>query len=111
MPSLHIAWAAWCTLALWRASDRAVVRVLAVAYPSLTGLAVLATGNHFLLDIVGGLAVLAVSVLLVGSRGRIFGGLPLPRLRVRRRARQRYEPAATALRMSQSCYEVQDTVK
>jgi hypothetical protein len=98
MPSLHIAWAAWCTLALWRASDRAVVRVLAVAYPSLTGLAVLATGNHFLLDIVGGLAVLAVSVLLVGSRGRIFGGLPLPRLRVRRRARQRYEPAATALR-------------
>ena len=55
--------------------------------------------------------LLAVSVLLVGSRGRIFGGLPLPRLRVRRRARQRYEPAATALRMSQSCYEVQDTVK
>ena len=49
MPSLHMAWAAWCTLALWRASERPVVRVLAVAYPCLTALAVLATGNHFLL--------------------------------------------------------------
>jgi hypothetical protein len=111
MPSLHIAWAAWCTLALWRASERPIVRVLAVAYPSLTGLAVLATGNHFLLDIVGGVAVLAVSVLLVGSRGRIAGGVGMVRRRIRRRATARYDPAAPALRMSQSCYEVQDTVK
>jgi PAP2 superfamily len=71
MPSLHMAWAAWCTLALWRASKRPVVRALAVAYPCLTAFAVLATGNHFLLDIVGGLIVLAIAVALVGSSGRI----------------------------------------
>jgi PAP2 superfamily len=111
MPSLHMAWAAWCTLALWRASKRPLVRLLAVAYPCLTALAVLATGNHFLLDIVGGLAVLAIAVLLVGSPGRIAGRLALGRLRIARRRPRRGEPATAALRMSQSCYEVQDTVK
>jgi hypothetical protein len=111
MPSLHIAWAAWCTLALWRASERPIVRVLAVAYPCMTSMAVLATGNHFVLDIVGGLAVLAIAALLVGSPGRMAGALALPRLRVGRHPAQRCEPAASALRMSQSCYEVQDTVK
>ena len=60
MPSLHIAWAAWCTLALWRLSARAVAaRARASLTRALTALAVLATGNHYLLDIVGGLAALA----------------------------------------------------
>lgn len=111
MPSLHMAWAGWCTLALWRASERPIVRVLAVAYPCLTGFAVMATGNHFLLDIVGGLAVLAISVLLVGSPSRIAGRLALARLRPRRPRARRSQPATAALRMSQSCYEVQDTVE
>jgi membrane-associated phospholipid phosphatase len=71
MPSLHMAWAAWCTLALWRATKRTWVRALAVLYPCLTALAVLATGNHFLLDIVGGLAVLVAAVLLAGLPARI----------------------------------------
>ena len=48
-----------------------LVRVLAVAYPCLTAFAVLATGNHFLLDIAAGLAALAISVLLVGSRASL----------------------------------------
>ena len=77
MPSLHMAWAAWCTLALWRATRRPLVRALAVAYPCLTALAVLATGNHFLLDIFGGLIVLAIAVALVDYAGRIAKrGLP-----------------------------------
>ncbi len=71
MPSLHMAWAAWCTLALWRASKRPVVRALAIAYPCLTALAVLATGNHFLLDIVGGLVALALAVALVDRSGHM----------------------------------------
>jgi hypothetical protein len=111
MPSLHMAWAVWCTLALWRASRRPLVRVLAVAYPCLTALAVLATGNHFLLDIVGGLAALALAVLLVGRLSRVTGGLAAAwpaRWRVRR---WRAEPGRPLLRMSQTCYEVQDTVE
>src|SRR5271166_882414 len=71
MPSLHIAWAVWCTLVLWQLSSRTWVRALAVLYPCLTAVAVLATGNHFLLDIVGGLVVIALAVLIVRvlSRG------------------------------------------
>jgi membrane-associated phospholipid phosphatase len=74
MPSLHMAWAAWCSVALWSLSrdmnpthptPRRLVRALAILYPSLTCLAVLATGNHFLVDVVAGLATAAVAVLLV----------------------------------------------
>ena len=31
MPSLHLAWAAWCALALWRLSSRASVRTVAMS--------------------------------------------------------------------------------
>lgn len=69
MPSLHIAWAAWCSLVLWRLSGRAWVRALAIAYPCLTGFAVLSTGNHYLLDIFAGLASAALAVLLAQGAG------------------------------------------
>ena len=65
LPSLHMAWAGWCTLAVWRMTARSWVRALAILYPCITALAVLATGNHFLLDIFAGLLTLAVSVLIV----------------------------------------------
>ncbi len=69
MPSLHIAWAAWCTLVLWRLSPRRWVRALALLYPCVTAFAVIATGNHYVLDLVGGLAtfVLAIALVRVGS--------------------------------------------
>ncbi len=63
MPSLHMAWAAWCALVLWRLSPRLWVRVLALAYPCLTCVAVLATGNHFLLDVFAGLATAGLAVM------------------------------------------------
>ncbi|HUA74537.1 MAG TPA: phosphatase PAP2 family protein [Solirubrobacteraceae bacterium] len=87
MPSLHMAWAGWCTLALWRITGRRWVRALALAYPCMTALAVLATGNHFVLDIAGGLLALALAVLLVGSPERLGGRLSASRLRAVRRAR------------------------
>jgi hypothetical protein len=65
MPSLHIAWAAWCTLVLWQLSSRMWVRVLAVLYPCLTAFAVLSTGNHYLLDVLAGLATFGLAVALV----------------------------------------------
>jgi hypothetical protein len=111
MPSLHMAWAGWCTIALWRISERRWLRALAVCYPCMTAFAVLATGNHFLLDIVGGLLVLALSVWLVGSPERLAGRLSPVHVRLPARLRRlREKPAKPALRMSQSCYEVQDTV-
>jgi hypothetical protein len=62
MPSLHMAWAAWCAVALWRLSTRAWVRGVALLYPCMTAFAVLATGNHYVLDVLAGLATLAVAM-------------------------------------------------
>jgi PAP2 superfamily len=64
MPSLHMAWAAWCAVALWRLSRSAWVRGVAILHPCMTALAVVATGNHYVLDVLAGLATLAVAMLL-----------------------------------------------
>jgi len=65
MPSLHIAWAVWCSVALWRMSARRWVRALAILYPFVTAFAVIATGNHFVLDLLGGLLAIGLSVVIV----------------------------------------------
>lgn len=65
MPSLHIAWAVWCTLVLFRLSTRTWVRALALLYPCLTTFAVLSTGNHYLLDVLAGLLTFVVALGLV----------------------------------------------
>lgn len=105
MPSLHIAWAVWCTLVVWKMTSRRWARALAVIYPFLTGFAVLSTGNHFVCDVLGGLLTIFVSALIV----RLLGDRPRrARFRaVRRRSRfARVEPSVYG--MSQSCYEVGD---
>ena len=74
LPSLHLAWAAWCTLAVWQATRRVWARVLASVYPFLTTFAVISTGNHFVLDVLAGLLTFAASVAIVrlaeGARDR-----------------------------------------
>jgi len=69
MPSLHFGWSLWCAIQMWGLGGRGW-RIAAVAYPTLQVLVVLATGNHFLLDVVGGaLCVLAAyGVALAGAR-------------------------------------------
>ncbi len=62
MPSLHIAWASWCAVVVWTVFESRVARALAVLYPFLTAFVVLATGNHFLLDVFAGAAVAAAAV-------------------------------------------------
>lgn len=62
MPSLHMAWAAWCAVALWRLSMRVWVRGLAILYPCMTAFAVLATGNHYVLDLLAGLLTLVLAL-------------------------------------------------
>ncbi len=108
MPSLHIAWAVWCTVALWQISERRWVRVMAIVYPCLTALAVLATGNHFVLDLLGGLVAIATAMAIVrlGARGR-----ELLRIPVGSRRAFPAKSARPAYRVSQTCYEVQDQVE
>ena len=66
MPSLHFAWATWCMLALWPTLRTRASRALIAAYPLATLFAVVVTGNHFWIDAVGGLVVLAAGQVLSG---------------------------------------------
>lgn len=73
MPSLHCGWAFWAAAALLPRVRTWVMRVLVALYPVATVFVVVVTGNHFVLDAVGGAAVFAVGYGL--ARG--FEALPL----------------------------------
>jgi len=74
MPSLHVGWAAWCALAVWVVFRRKhrVWAMTAWIYPLLTFIVVLGTGNHYLVDGIGGLIALGagfgVATLLMRRR-------------------------------------------
>lgn len=63
MPSLHVGWALWCGLVLWRYSRSPVVRAAGVLYPLVTVFVVMGTANHYLLDAVAGAAVMGLGAL------------------------------------------------
>ena len=57
MPSLHLAWAVWSAVVVRRIIGRPRWRLAWLAYPIMTTVAVVLTGNHYLLDAVAGAAV------------------------------------------------------
>ena len=64
MPSLHVAWALWCALALYPRLRHRWAKALVVLYPVATVFAIVVTANHYLLDAVGGVLVLAAGYLI-----------------------------------------------
>ncbi|MFF0474181.1 phosphatase PAP2 family protein [Streptomyces sp. NPDC004284] len=64
MPSLHVGWALWCGVMLWRYGRTPLAKALGVAYPLVTALVVMGTANHYLLDAVAGVAVMGAGPLL-----------------------------------------------
>jgi hypothetical protein len=64
MPSLHVGWALWCGVMLWRHGGTRTAKAAGVAYPLLTTIVVMGTANHYLLDAVAGVAVMGVGLLL-----------------------------------------------
>jgi len=62
MPSMHIAWTTWCAYAVWTALREQSPRGawLAWLFPLLTAFVVLATGHHYVLDIVAGMGLIAL---------------------------------------------------
>ena len=64
MPSLHVGWALWCGVMLWRHGRTPVAKVAGIAYPLLTTIVVMGTANHYFLDAVAGAAVMGVGLLL-----------------------------------------------
>lgn len=65
MPSLHVGWTIWVAWALWPHLGR-IGRAVACSYVAGTTLVVIATGNHWLLDAVGGAAVIFVGIRVSG---------------------------------------------
>ncbi len=63
MPSVHCAWALWCTCALVPRVKHAWAKALAILYPVGTVTAIVLTANHYLLDAVGGFIVLGLGYL------------------------------------------------
>lgn len=72
MPSLHFGWSLWCGIQMW-GFGRRWWRVAAVTYPALQAVVVLATANHFLLDVLGGAACVLVAYGIVTVIGRMLG--------------------------------------
>ncbi len=65
MPSLHVGLAPVVAWALWRLTRSPWTRALGLAYPILVATSIVVTGNHYLLDIVGGLAVVLPAAAIV----------------------------------------------
>ncbi|QWB28413.1 MULTISPECIES: phosphatase PAP2 family protein [Streptomyces] len=87
MPSLHVGWALWCGVMLWRYGGTRLAKTAAVAYPLITTIVVMGTANHYFLDAVAGAAVMGVGLLLAPLVMRTAD-------RVRARFLPRFAPAA-----------------
>jgi hypothetical protein len=61
VPSLHVGWAMLLALALFRASERWIIRIAGISVLVLQTVAVIATGNHYLTDACVGLLVCAIA--------------------------------------------------
>ncbi|ANS65456.1 integral membrane protein [Streptomyces lincolnensis] len=64
MPSLHVGWALWCGVILWKYGRSPLTKTAAVLYPLITTIVVMGTANHYFLDAVAGAAVMGVGLLL-----------------------------------------------
>ena len=78
MPSLHSGWDLLVGIAIVTAAGTAGLKVIGYAMPTLMVISVVGTGNHYLLDVVAGLALVLVAHTVA---------LALERRRARRRAR------------------------
>ncbi|MFF8604475.1 phosphatase PAP2 family protein [Streptomyces sp. NPDC015346] len=76
MPSLHVGWALWCGVMLWRYGRTPLLKAVGVAYPLLTTVVVMGTANHYFLDAVAGAAVMGLGLLLTGPATRLADRLP-----------------------------------
>ncbi|MFH8803438.1 bifunctional glycosyltransferase 87/phosphatase PAP2 family protein [Streptomyces sp. NPDC017936] len=57
MPSLHFGWSLWCGLVIAVVAPRWWMKALGLLHPFFTVSAIVATGNHWVLDAAGGAAV------------------------------------------------------
>jgi hypothetical protein len=77
MPSMHVGWSLLVGLIGFRVSRRPLTRALFAIHPILMAVTVTATGNHYFLDSIVGIAVaLAAFAILHAPRPRLGGLRP-----------------------------------
>jgi len=82
LPSLHVAWSLWVAVACGALLRRPLLRAAAWLYPAATSVDVLATANHYLLDVITapGVVLLAYAIALLPRFARrlglVHGGSP-----------------------------------
>jgi hypothetical protein len=73
MPSMHVGWSLWCAYAVWLVlrSGHPRLALLPWIFPLLMIADVIATGNHYVLDVVGSIVLLVASVIAASLWGRL----------------------------------------
>ena len=74
MPSLHVAWAVWCTIGLYPVLKRRTTRAVIAGYPLLTLFSIVVTANHYWIDAIGGLVSVALGLLLAPKLSQFLPG-------------------------------------
>lgn len=78
-PSMHAGWALWVALAVHQATRHRAARTLAWSHAVLTGVVVVGTGNHWVLDVLVGWAVMIWAWGLVASASGVSPAFDQPR--------------------------------
>ncbi len=81
MPSLHFGWSLWCGLVVVLIAPKLWMKLLGLLHPLFTVCAIVATANHWVLDAVGGAAVVGagfgLTYVLAGPR-KLLRPVPQP---------------------------------
>nr|WP_306320910.1 MULTISPECIES: bifunctional glycosyltransferase 87/phosphatase PAP2 family protein [unclassified Streptomyces] len=81
MPSLHFGWSLWCGVVIVLLAPKWWMKALGLVHPLCTVSAIVATGNHWVLDAVGGAVVVGagfgLTYLLSGPRS-VVAARPAP---------------------------------
>lgn len=102
MPSLHVGWSLLVGITLASILRRPALRALALALPAAMVFAVVATANHFVLDVAAGILVVLVALWisavwlprLSNPPATLVRSAVAPLLAIRRRAPRRERPRA-----------------
>ncbi|UYQ61847.1 bifunctional glycosyltransferase 87/phosphatase PAP2 family protein [Streptomyces peucetius] len=85
MPSLHFGWSLWCGLVVLLLAPKLWMKLVGLLHPLFTVCAIVATANHWVLDAVGGAAVVGAGFglthLLAGRRQLLVPAKSVPAAR------------------------------
>lgn len=78
-PSMHAGWALWVAFAVASLTCSLWARGAAVAYAVITGVVIVGTGNHWVVDVLAGWAVVAAAwwAVVISPRGGVTPCVPL----------------------------------